>query len=505
METNDGQPAQTVSQTSFWGSMQIPHGRFFLEIFAGQAGLSQAISARGMQILPPIEIETGQFVRQSVDVLDPKVQAHLQLLIEAKIIFYIHFGTPCSSFSVARKNDGGPPPLRDRHHLWGLPGLRPQDQKKVTMGTEFMFFTQRMARLCSQFEVAWSLENPASSFIWVMPPILELAQAPQVKTITLDMCRFGSSHKKPTSIMAFFSLQGLEKRCNMVDQPHQHEPLVGTVVINGTKVFRTKLAQVYPDGLCAEWAALAAKVTPKDPLAATFAMTTPASERKRPVGQPVPWKPHKQRITAEKATAAGYQLKRSALPPLLDVEMEPGQAVEVALSVAHPFTLDPALDPDLQEALAMVVRQPQFVLGHRAGAVQHWEHRAHALLPASDAILQKIPDAFLRRLLRGQPDGQPLRLGSCTHIALWAELLAAARCVDGDLLQDLSQGFPIVGPIQRSMRWGVLPVPEDSLPLEDLRSRAWEFSQKVIKNVMRCDLTEHTAKVWEATRLHWKM
>ena len=72
-----------MSQTSFWGSMQIPHGQFFLEIFAGKAGLSQAISARGMAILPPIEIEAGEFVRQSVDVLDPQVQAHLKMLIEA--------------------------------------------------------------------------------------------------------------------------------------------------------------------------------------------------------------------------------------------------------------------------------------------------------------------------------------------------------------------------------------------------------------------------------------
>ena len=57
---------------------------------AGKAGLSLAISARGMAILPPIEIEAGEFVRQSVDVLDPKVQAHLKMLIEAKLIF-IHF------------------------------------------------------------------------------------------------------------------------------------------------------------------------------------------------------------------------------------------------------------------------------------------------------------------------------------------------------------------------------------------------------------------------------
>jgi hypothetical protein len=184
--------------------MQIPSGSFLLEIFAGEAGLSQAISARGIPTLPPIEIEAGDFVQQSVDVLDPAVQAHLRLVIEAKVIFYIFFCAPCSSFSIARKNDGGPPPLRDRHHLWGLPGLRPQVQKKVAMGTEFMLFTQRMATLCHKFGVLWSVENPASSFLWVMPPILDLAQLPNVQKITLDMCRFGSVHKKPTSILAAF-------------------------------------------------------------------------------------------------------------------------------------------------------------------------------------------------------------------------------------------------------------------------------------------------------------
>ena len=132
-----------------------------------------------------------------------------------------------SRFSIARKNDGGPPPLRDRHHLWGLPGLRPQDQKKVTMGTDFMFFTQRMATLCHKFGVLWSVENPASSFIWVMPPILDLAQLPNVQTITLDMCRFASVHKKPTSIMAALDLHALARSCDMVARPHEHEPLVG--------------------------------------------------------------------------------------------------------------------------------------------------------------------------------------------------------------------------------------------------------------------------------------
>lgn len=479
--------------------MQIPQGSFFLEIFAGQAGLSRAISARGIPILPPIEIEVNDFVKQSVDVLDPQVQEHLRRLIQAGVIFYIHFGTPCSSFSVARKNDGGPPPLRDRQHLWGLPGLRPRDQMKVTMGTKFMFFTQKLAVLCSQRHVLWSVENPASSFLWLMPPILELGQLPHVFQVTLDMCRFGSPHKKPTSLMSVLDLGALALQCDMVERPHQHDPLVGTITINNRKIFRTKLAQVYPDALCAAWAEQVVVHQQADPLAATFALVTPAADRKRPVGQPVPWAPHKQRATAEKATAAGYQLKRSALPPLLLTEMEPGQAVAAALQVQHPFTLDPALDPDLQEALAMVVRQPEWVLGHRAGALQRWEARAISLLPATDNILKTISDPFLRRLLRGQPDGRPLQLGLCTHVALWQELLSEAQCVDRALLHDLVHGFSIVGPIQRSGRWHAMAGQDISLPLQDLRSRAWEFSQKVIKNVMRCEVTEHTAKIWEAT------
>ena len=115
--------------------MTIPEGGpFFLEIFAGEAGLSKAVSALGTPILPPIEIEIKGLVNQSVDLFDPAVLAHIHLLIEHKKIKAIHFGTPCSSFSLARKDDGGPPPLRDMDHLRGKSGLAAHDQAKVEFG-----------------------------------------------------------------------------------------------------------------------------------------------------------------------------------------------------------------------------------------------------------------------------------------------------------------------------------------------------------------------------------
>ena len=225
-------------------------------------------------------------------------------------------------------------------------------------------------------------------------------------------------------------------------------------------------------------------------------MTTP--DRKRPLGQAMPWKPHRQRDTAERAQAAGYQLKRAAVPPLLQVEMEPGQAVRTALEIPHPFSLEPPLPPDLQEALAMAVLHPEATLKHRSGALEYWGRRAEQLLPVTDQLLQTLPDPHLRRLLRGCPDGAALQLGSCAHIALWRELMAAARCIDVGLLDDMLHGFPVIGPVARSGRWARLSAPA-VLSETDLHERAWEFFSKVSGNVERAELTEYSGKVWEAT------
>ena len=478
--------------------MQRPTGPVFLEIFAGEAGLSQAVSARGVPILPPIEISPNNFVLEPVDILDPAVFRHVKFLIKEKLIIFIHFGTPCSSFSIARKNDGGPPPLRDRQHLWGRHGLSEMDQKKLEMGNQFLRLTVELAQLCHARGIRWSVENPATSFLWLMPPMQALEALPGVRRFVLDMCRFGAPHKKPTALLSSADLQALALECDSDVRPHVHEPLVGTVIIDNKKVYKTKLAQVYPPALCSAWAETIFPAT-QDPLAATFDMVTAPGDRKRPVGQDLPWKPHKQQLTAEKASAAGYQLKRSALPPLLAVELEPGQAVKVALNIRHPFTLEPALEPDLQEALAMVATQPGHVLAHRSGALQYWEARARVILPVTDKILCAVPDLHLRRLLRGAPDGQAPQLGKVTHIALWREMLQAAKCIDHKLVSDLLQGFPIVGSIQRSRRWSRIQNAEEPLPVDELCNRAWEFSDKVIKNVNRCEVTENTEKIWEAT------
>ena len=60
-------------------------------------------------------------------------------------------------------------------------------------------------------------------------------------------------------------------------------------------------------------------------------------------------------------------------------------------------------------------------------------------------------------------------------------------------------GLPIVGPISRSHRWDPFDHNQQVLSVEQLNSRAWEFSAKVIRNTNKCEISDNTQKVWDAT------
>ena len=151
--------------------------------------------------------------------------------------------------------------------------------------------------------------------------------------LDFDQCAFGALSLKPTRLLCSSELpDDVQMRC---PGGHRHVKLKGKMrdPQTGYWVFRTKAAQVYPWALCATMAEAIA-VLYNDALAhfaPSFALTTPASDRKRPLGSGKPWLGHRQEATALKAQWAGYQLKRGAAKPLFEFELEPGQAIEFAL------------------------------------------------------------------------------------------------------------------------------------------------------------------------------
>ena len=134
--------------------------RGFLEMFAGLAGLTLAMSAilQGcVQVLPPGEIRKDL----AWDLEDDGVVARVARQIEASVLWLLS-APPCRTFTKARRTDrhGTVPVLRSRKHPEGF------GQAQVLRAN---LLAERAAALS---ELAWkqgadfSVENPVDSFLW---------------------------------------------------------------------------------------------------------------------------------------------------------------------------------------------------------------------------------------------------------------------------------------------------------------------------------------------------
>ena len=176
----------------------------------------------------------------------------------------------------------------------------------------------------------------------------------------------------------------------------------------------TKLAQEYPSEFCKAFAQVTKSVV--DPtlpqFRLSFQLLVPKVDRKRRIGDPETWKDHREEQVARLACSSGYQLKRGAAKPLLDVECEPGVAVQWSLGISHPFIVQPSISEEILQNIKTIVEAPTPLLQRRRDRLQFWQQRAKDLLPATDQELRSIADPCLRRLLRGVPDYIDLQMGS---------------------------------------------------------------------------------------------
>lgn len=201
------------------------------EIFSGDGYLSQAFSSRGHHVLRPVDILGGS----GIDVRKRSVQQIILYVIRDQLIQYIHFGTPCTVFSRARRN---------------ITNISKARRKEID-GCILASFTVEACILACRVGVAWSIENPASSRIWEHPDFLILRSMPGVFMVYFDQCEYGTDFKKPTYILTNLQgLQKLERRC----RHFKHSVVLsGTTKVDGVWRNRTALASSYPHKLCSHW------------------------------------------------------------------------------------------------------------------------------------------------------------------------------------------------------------------------------------------------------------
>ena len=166
-------------------------GPWCLEIFSGSAGISAAWKDRGLLVLPPIDVTPSALVLEPIDLLDATIFDFLLLLCRMGAVSFLHLGTPCSSFSIARSRPGGPPPLRSQAEPLGLAKNSQPAQWQLTLANELLFRSLELFATLVQAGGDATLENPRSSLMSQVPQVQQLKLKLHLYNVDLDQCQFG--------------------------------------------------------------------------------------------------------------------------------------------------------------------------------------------------------------------------------------------------------------------------------------------------------------------------
>ena len=227
--------------------------RIFREIFAGKAGLSQAVAGFGVvDVAEPFDFKHGKHHR---DILDDTV--YEQLLVDASVPGQVwHFGLPCGSFSIIQHSNQGTRRV-------GLPQGNGMQEREV-VGNIIVHRTVQIIGVLLKAGNQWTLENPRTSYAWLMPELAALLNHKDTRVCIFDQCAYGlrlkgrdgryGPCKKNTKLAGNLTgLESLSKLC-CCKVPHVHA--IGGVKTKAGWKRRSELAGHYPKRLCEVYANL---------------------------------------------------------------------------------------------------------------------------------------------------------------------------------------------------------------------------------------------------------
>ena len=170
-------------------------GSYFLDLFAGEAGVSRCLRYLGYK-----SFEYDVMHGPRYDLTLPQVQSRILHAIRTAAVLGVMIALPCHSFSGARDRTSA---IRSRDFPWGLPDnlLTQADREKVTMGNLCARATLKFIQACDTRRIPWIVENPHSSKLWTLPEFELLASAShtQVRIVELLCLRhaLAQAHSPP--------------------------------------------------------------------------------------------------------------------------------------------------------------------------------------------------------------------------------------------------------------------------------------------------------------------
>ena len=175
----------------------------------------------------------------------------LEDILSMDCILYCHFAPPCGTASAARQIKPGPPPLRSIRFPMGFKHLKGINKQRVIAANFLYRWTKKMIVRLERAGAAWSVENPASSLMWLTDPFVELIdEIPSLIAFSFHTCMFQAKRKKDTAIWTSIRelRNHLKRKC---DSQHEHLAWGKSDKHDG---FATADKCAYNERMCASWA-----------------------------------------------------------------------------------------------------------------------------------------------------------------------------------------------------------------------------------------------------------
>lgn len=188
----------------------------FLDLFSGARGVAKQQTKIGHAWTLTFDI----LHHEDEDLYSRAVQVKLERLVSLGAFVGVGAAPVCASFSSAIT-----PPIRNNLYPYGIPGLRPVMQHKVTLGNNSLWWLISLFEICILANVVFWVENPQSSWMFRTPAWKEfLRKHPEVGSWMVDYCRFDKPWRKRTLFFSTTPLKGFKTLCF---RDHEHVVLRG--------------------------------------------------------------------------------------------------------------------------------------------------------------------------------------------------------------------------------------------------------------------------------------
>ena len=417
----------------------------------------------------------------------------------------------------------------------GLPHLKGTNRLRVEAANFLYSWTVKIILRLHEAGIAWSVENPASSLMWMTNPFVELLdQIPDLIAFSFHTCMFQAKRKKDTAIWTSVPelRKHLERKC---DGNHVHLAWGQSAGSNG---FATADECAYNEHMCASWAQGVADYATKigylapspdlehmgsndnlnqlnkailgcllrgrrmppiltDWLEPTvFSIDHLPAVQCLPVGKRIPDSvtafPQGSRLvrfTNDKGVTVevhGENLDELPKFALVGIPREPGDFLARACMLVHPVQRAMQVGIALEEAIASYVdgdgmefrrvqcRFSQHMLA-LSGELKMNEERLHSGMPY-----------HLQKILKGK------------RLCLFGKLLEECDYPDAKIALEMSEGFPLCGWLPQSDVFPLKLRPPE-LHVGTLELMSASFSARAISATQSSGDTQLDRLLWQAT------